>query len=149
MSPTEFAKICYLWSRSSFCSQHTCTCLKILLLGRRRRGAQSWQHNTQRLLSLHSCFLLSHLFTGTTGFFQWDWGTAGRKFSVNTSFWCQTGFSNKQKRSGKNFIFLLKTQVSQRSLTSEVPTLWGWIIFRLGEKCFFRLVEENILLVSI
>lgn len=109
----------------------------------------STTHKVHRWLSPRYCFLPLHLFTGATCLFQWDWGTADRKFSVSILFWYQTGFSTKQKRFEKNLIFHLKTQVSQRALSSQFPALWGWIIFRVGEKCFFWLVEVTILLVSI
>lgn len=109
----------------------------------------STTHEVHRWLSPRYCFLPLHLFTGTTCPFQGEWGTAGRKFSVNTSFWSQTGFSTKQNRLQKNLIFHLKAQVSQKAHSSQFPALQGSIIFRLGEKCFFWLEEVTILLVFI
>lgn len=78
----------------------------------------STTHKVHRWLSPRYCFLPLRLFTGTTCLFQCDWGTAGRKFSVNTSFWCQTGVPTKQKRFKKNLSFHLKTQVPQRAFLS-------------------------------
>ena len=109
----------------------------------------STTHQVHWWLSPCYCFLPLHLFTWTTCLFQWNLGTAGGKFSANTSFWWQAGFSTKQKIFEKNLIFHLKTQASETALSSQFLPLRSWIIFMSGEKCFFWLVEVTMLLASV
>lgn len=155
MSSTESAKVWYLRSHLSLWSQCTGTCLRILLLARRRRGAHSRQEflqAAQHMKSTDDC-LLATVFclyicsqelpvsSSVTEVQLVESSLSTPRFDV------KLGFQPSKRDSRKIWAFIWKLK-SPKELSSHFLALQGSIIFMFGEKCFFWLAEVTILLVS-